>query len=397
MTHHVGVSTLPKSNVLLASMALVFFIALTRTVSAQKISGRWQFQTIKRGWVDYDSESNAEIEAANRGGKPSVVFCYKKREYEVDFTTLKQTNVTGGRRFCERRVQRKEVSQCTPVQPRRKPSRERSRLLRSRQQRTTRTVAPAHPAASPTPNPTLASANIPTPKISTDRPGTRAQQPQLSFQYTAKPYANWPASLQHSNNYIGAISYTLGGKPLNVSEFADNLATNEYFRGKVIDSLRDDMVRDKHYYLRGPCVDAGSKDSPFYWVLKETSFPSKPDHRSFAVHLDRNNLTFTSRSGNTLVIPQLVAKDRQSKAYQCRHHIATFMTDGDAVSKSVFWECVGEEMIRRFKKTNMRAYRPQTHGKSVPYLHFRFDKDPKQYGNAFPGMDTPDFYNQVFA
>lgn len=99
----------------------------------------------------------------------------------------------------------------------------------------------------------------------------------------------------------------------------------------------------------------------------------KQDYSSFQEHIGKSTKTkiaFTSRSGETLIIPQ----PDEKKDYK---NLASFIQNASLKQQSEFWREVARQL-----EANLADDKPRwlsTHGLGVSYLHVRIDKKPTYY------------------
>jgi hypothetical protein len=104
------------------------------------------------------------------------------------------------------------------------------------------------------------------------------------------------------------------------------------------------------------------------------------DYSSFREHFnrsnDRNVVSFSSLSGDTLVVPMPKQSYNRTLDYK---NLREFSNNASMEQKEKFWQKVGEKMEEKLLDASGSPRWLSTSGLGVSYLHVRIDSRPKYY------------------
>jgi hypothetical protein len=172
------------------------------------------------------------------------------------------------------------------------------------------------------------------------------------------------------SSYI--IRYHIYGKPITNSDFIYFLNSDQSFRKTLTKSIVD--LPTEAIYLESPMMQEKYDKKVFFLVAVEAKFASGDAcYSSFREHLTAGSSGATSfpNLGRdcTLIVPQ------PESGYRKYRHLKQYLTYGSESSVDNFWVKVAEAA----KANYASGFFLKTDGRSVPYIHYRVQVEPKYY------------------
>ena len=172
-----------------------------------------------------------------------------------------------------------------------------------------------------------------------------------------------------------SYEYKINRPDMSMYDFFVSCKEKE-FRKHFIHELK--TIPYNEYYLRFPKMSyKNAHKVPFVLKIKKApeSLTRKcpNDTKSFEFHEctgDKKSIGFLSKSGRSyIVVP--CPHNKYEKHYDSGH-IAQFMKHGNIEYVHDFWKQIGDVFFHYFKKHSNRAFKLQTHGHDVYWLHAKF-------------------------
>ncbi|RHZ36563.1 DUF6940 family protein [endosymbiont GvMRE of Glomus versiforme] len=133
------------------------------------------------------------------------------------------------------------------------------------------------------------------------------------------------------------------------------------------------------YFWECPPITKNTLNKPFECVvIKSKSLDGiTPNHSPFQKHINDKKNSFTSNSGNILIIP-LPEKNENNEELDYKN-LTSFIQNVPDTSeqKQTFWQEVAHQLEANLESNNPRWL--STHGLGISWLHVRIDKQPIYY------------------
>lgn len=157
---------------------------------------------------------------------------------------------------------------------------------------------------------------------------------------------------------------------ISVKYFLELIRNNKDFIIFLTNTLKQTSFNA--YYLECSLIKDKQDDPVFIILIKTSNFSDETDYNSYNSYFDTNkSITkfFSLSNKNILIVPHPFNKEKNQDNWKKYRILSSFLEHAPKNKIIKFWKLISKITLKLFDDNKDVYYK--THGRDVPYLHFK--------------------------